>query len=352
MQHSSFHAVFLAVFVLTGITACRLENHNYLVTGLQSNREEQRSLIRLLENSSLDTETRFAVMNQIAENLRSENQHNHLIYFLTTSVESNPSDPYNAYWLLMVASAYLDNNAPRIAEYYFERILATYPDLTIGDSSVHRMCLEHLTRISTNHEVLIQHYTDLITRFSTKINLPRTYFLLAHSYERLGEWELAIKTYAQFLEYGRYDIIIPGVPDAWGYAKRLVDFNASAKNWTFETLDELVAAIKNAIDSNNHWALERYRADVNFFAMSWKQDASDSNSQVYFNMRDFMGGNRIRYNENLHASSSPNEAFLRTFGWNQFVSTWYLYFRKVNFPADPKIHGRWEWAGIYFGEKL
>ena len=25
---------------------------------------------------------------------------------------------------------------------------------------------------------------------------------------------------------------------------------------------------------------------------------------------------------------------------------------KVNFPADPEIHGRWEWAGIYFGEKL
>jgi len=24
----------------------------------------------------------------------------------------------------------------------------------------------------------------------------------------------------------------------------------------------------------------------------------------------------------------------------------------VNFPADPKVHGNWEWAGIYFGEKM
>lgn len=291
-------------------------------------------------------------MNQIAGNLRSADRHNSLIYFLTTSVESNPEDPYNAYWLLMVAAAYLENNAPRIAEYYFERILATCPDLTVGDSSVHRICLEHLIRISTNHEALVQHYTDLITRFSTEINLPRSYFLLARSYERLGEWELAIKTYAQFLGYGRFDITIPGVPDAWAYAKRLVDYNSSAKDWTFETLDELVAAIKGAINSYNHRALERYRAKVNFFAMSWKQEASDSNSQVDFNMRDFMGGNRIRYNENLDASSNPNEAYLRTVGWNQYVSTWYLYFRKVNFPADPEIHGRWEWAGIYYGEKL
>jgi len=43
---------------------------------------------------------------------------------------------------------------------------------------------------------------------------------------------------------------------------------------------------------------------------------------------------------------------LRTWGWHQYLSTWYLYFRKIYFPADPEIHGRWEWAGIYYGEKF
>ncbi|MDR1596788.1 MAG: tetratricopeptide repeat protein, partial [Treponema sp.] len=46
------------------------------------------------------------------------------------------------------------------------------------------------------------------------------------------------------------------------------------------------------------------------------------------------------------------EAYLRTWGWSQYISTWYLYFRKINFPSDPEIHGRWEWAGIYYGEKF
>lgn len=69
-------------------------------------------------------------------------------------------------------------------------------------------------------------------------------------------------------------------------------------------------------------------------------------------MRDYGLGNRIYYDKNLDESSNPNEAYLRTTGWSRYISTWYLYFRKINFPLDPEIHGRWEWAGIYFGEKV
>jgi hypothetical protein len=64
-----------------------------------------------------------------------------------------------------------------------------------------------------------------------------------------------------------------------------------------------------------------------------------------------MRGNRIRYADRLDASSNSTEAFLKTWGWSQ-ISTWYLYFRKIYFPSDPEIHGRWEWAGVYYGEKF
>jgi len=64
-----------------------------------------------------------------------------------------------------------------------------------------------------------------------------------------------------------------------------------------------------------------------------------------------MQGNRIHYANKLDASSNSTEAFLRTWGWAQ-ISTWYLYFRKIYFPSDPEIHGRWEWAGVYYGEKF
>jgi tetratricopeptide (TPR) repeat protein len=252
----------------------------------------------------------------------------------------------------MVAQTYLQQNAPGVAEYYFERILENYPDLEIHGESIHKVCLQNLIKITGVSELRIKYYTALITRFANSIDLGYSYFMLARSYEDIGEWDLAIQTYTQFLGYGRYDILIPGIPDAYEYAKRLVDYDTSSKDWTFDSLDELVASIKGAIDNYDYRSLDRYRAKVNFFAMSWKQEASDNNAQADFQMRDFMGGNRIKYADSLDSSSNPNEAYLRTSGWNQYVTVWYLYFRKVDFPADPDIHGRWEWAGIYYGEKL
>lgn len=343
----------LALAALIPVMSCTAGSKQYLVNDLDDHRQEQKALIGLLDKGTKDPETKFALTNNIAENLLAEKKAAALVLFLTTTVEKNPKDPYNAWWLLMVAQVYRDNGSPAIAEYYFERILKNCPDLEIKGKSIHLVCLENLIKIARSPELQIRYYSDIITRFAPQIDLGYSYFMLARSYEQLGEWDLAIQTYSQFLSYGRYDIVIPGVQDAYEYAKRIVDYNSSSKDWTFDTLDDLVAAVKKAIDNYDYRALDRYRAKVNFFAMSWKQEASDNNAQADFQMSDFMvGDNRIKYNDQLDSSSNPNEAYLRTWGWNQYVTVWYLYFRKVDFPADPEIHGRWEWAGIYYGEKL
>ncbi len=351
MTNRIFRAIALAaVLVLT--VSCAPQAETYVFEGMKDNREEQQELVELLNRGVQDRETRFALMNRIAGNLLAEKRTAALILFLTEAVEETPDDPYNAYWLLMVAHSYLENNAWDMAGYYFKRILEQCPDLEHHGRSIHLVCLQNLIRITESPELLVRYYSDMITRFPDNIDKGYAYFMLARSYEKLGEWELAIQTYSQFLGFGQFGIVIPGIPDAYEYAKRLVDYDSSSKDWTFETLDDLVTSIKQAINNYDHRSLERYRAKVNFFAMSWKQDSSDVNAQADFRMRDFMGGNRIRYEQELDASSNPNEAYLRTRGWNQYISVWYLYFRKVNFPADPDIHGRWEWAGIYYGEKL
>lgn len=344
--------IYIIFSALLFTLSCSNDSSKYLIDELDQSRAEQKQLVSLLETSHPDTETRFALIKGITGNLLAEGHTDSLILFLTLFVEKNPDDPYTAYWLLSIATFYLEENATKVAGYYFERILKNCPDLEIKGQSIHRICLQNLIKITSSPELQIKYYNDLITRFAPSIDLGYSYFMLARSYEKLGEWQLAIQTYTQFLSYGRYSILIPGVPDSYEYAKRIVDYNTSSKDWTFETLDELVQSIKGAIDTYNYRALDKYRAKVNFFAMSWKQEASDNNSQADFDMQDFMGGNRIKYNDLVDASSNPNEAFLKTSGWSQYVSVWYLYFRKVNFPADPEIHGRWEWAGIYYGDKL
>ena len=132
----------------------------------------------------------------------------------------------------------------------------------------------------------------------------------------------------------------------------MIDFNNSSRDWTFESLPALENAIKRAINNYEPGTLDRYRAKVNFFTMSWKQDETTADSQENFTMYNWMNGNTIRYSSTLDESSTSSEAYLRTWGWNDYVSIWYFYFRKIDFPLDPEINGNWEWAGIYIGNKL
>lgn len=316
-------------------------------------------LKKILETENLSSDLKQSVLNRIATELHSENP-NEMILFLTQWVEKNPSDTYNAYWLFLVAIEYFNNSkhnvnksSEPIAEYYFERILNNYQDLLVNGQSIHFACLQNLIQISKNTSNRISYFEALINRFPKNISKAEIYARLALEYEKEGEWKKSLDIYSLFLkEPDSSTIQIAGIPDAYSNAKKMINFARSPKDWTFESLDSLEKAVKKAISSYDWKALDSYRSKVNFFAMSWKTNESDSNAQVEFSMRNFMRGNRIRYNAELDETSNTEEAYLRTTGWSTYVNVWYLYFRKVNFPLDPEIHGRWEWAGIYLGEKL
>lgn len=328
-----------------------------LVTGCDSPAnsftETQEQLYAILQQENLPAESKYTIINRIANNLLAIEEYNQLIILLTGYVEDNPADMYNAYWLLMTAYVYMQLEAKPMAEYYFDRIINTCQDLEVQGQSIHFLCLQNLIQISQNSTYRITYFNEIISRFPQLVNTTELYYRLGVEYENEGEWDLALKSFSDFLaQEDASSIQITGEPDAYNYAQRLVDFNDSPKDWTFESLESLEKAVKTAITNYNYRALDNYKSKVNFFAMSWRQDAYDTNSQEDFSMRGFMRGNRIRYNAELDEASNPNEAYLRTWGWNNYVSVWYLYFRKVNFPIDPEIHGRWEWAGIYYGEML
>ena len=343
-------AAALAVLFIITLSSCSLKEKGRYTGQYEQTQEE---LKKLLERGNLTSETQYAIVNRLANNMLSVKDYNSLILFLTTWVENHPEDTFNSYWLLMTAYAYLETDAKPIAEYYFERILNNYQDLMVQNKSIHFICLQHLIQISTNSSNRINYMNQLINRFTSDISTTEIYYRLALEYENEGQWDQALKSFTMFLSQGDASTIqIAGIPNAYLTAKQLIDFSNSSKDWTFESLDALVSAVKTAISNYNWRTLDRYKSKVNFFAMSWRQDETDTNSLESFSMRSFMTGNRIHYNTELDKSTSPNEAYLRTWGWSTYINTWYLYFRKVNFPADPEIHGRWEWAGIYFGEKL
>ncbi len=315
--------------------------------------ETERQLEELLRSPKTGAESRYAIINSISTKWLSDQKYNDLILYLTNYAERNPEDKYNSYWLLMTAYAYIQMGQEQVAEYYFERIIRDYPDLKVKNQSIHFICLEHLIQISTNHENRINYFNMLINRFPSSVSITEMYVRLAREYEQIGEWTRALKTYNMFLEQpDASSIQITDLHDIYNYARNIIDFNNSPKNWTFKTLDELASSVKTAITRYQPRKLDTYRSKVNFFAVSWKADESAPTSQVDFSMVNFMHGNRIRYTDELIPGPTINEAYLKTKGWTNAVPTWYLYFRKVNFPADPDIHGTWEWAGIYIGEMM
>lgn len=318
----------------------------------ESESDYTKELSSLLQ-TELPDESRFSVLNQLSQTMLNENRTDDVILLLTGWVNSHPEDQYNAWWLLMTAQAYLQAGAEPMAELYFERIINNYDDLYIKGKSVHMMCLQNLIRISDDPENTTEYFSRLVSQFPDSVNKTELYARLAVEYEKLGEWNQVLKSWSDFLAQSDASTIqIAGIPNAYSTARNLIDFNNSSKNWTFDSLDALETAVKRAISAYDYNTLEKYRSKVNFFSMSWRQDATQDNSLANFTMRDFMQGQRIRYNDALDDSSTPDEAFLRTWGWSSYVNVWYLYFRKVNFPLDPEINGRWEWAGIYYGEKL
>jgi hypothetical protein len=130
-----------------------------------------------------------------------------------------------------------------------------------------------------------------------------------------------------------------------------VAFYDSKKSWTVPDLQVLVSEIQSALRAKNAAKLVKYKARINFFSKYWGQKDFDPSSLEFFNIYNFLLKSNVRVSADLEQDSNAREAYLKTWNWLYHVDTWYFYFRKVDFPANPEIDGRWEWAGIYFGEK-
>lgn len=353
MKQKILSSLICTILIICSITSCQKkesDNQEIIAKKIYNTQEELKTL---LQDKNLNEVSRYAIINQMATNLNTLKDYQSLILFLTQWVQDNPDDKYNAYWLLMTAYAYMATDGEQIAEYYFDKILRKYNDLLVQGNSVHFICLQNLIQISQNPASRIRYFNQLINRFPTNVSITELYLRLALEYEKESNWDAALKSYSLFLNQpDSSSIQIAGEPNAYKKARQLVGFSTSPKDWTFESLSDLETSIKRAIRNYDWRSLDKYKAKVNFFSMSWKQDEMDPNAQEEFSMRNFMRGNRVRFSAELDSDSNSNEAFLRTWGWSRYVSVWYLYFRKVNFPLDPDIHGNWEWAGIYMGEKL
>ncbi len=343
----------VAVLALFLVTSCSLGNSHYIVGGRES-RRELRELFRVLDSNAprkdgRDTTAYFAAARAVAANLITQGKHGLAAAFLLEQAEAE--DGYASWHVFAAAAAYEAAGDMALAVPLFERLVKTLPDMEVEGTSLHFEALSRLAAAAERPERKIEYYLDMITRFPGSPDIGISHFLLAKEYEKVGAWQEALSHYSAFLPY--FGSQVPGYPEALEHARRLVEFNASLKDWTFENLEDLVGQIRKALAAGSARQLRKFASKAGFFATSWYQDSDlEANSKVAFDLNQFMRGKPIQSAPALHPLSGPYEAFLRTWGWTGRVPVWYLYFRKIDFPADPKVHGQWEWAGIYFGERM
>jgi tetratricopeptide (TPR) repeat protein len=271
---------------------------------------------------------------------------------LTTFVQENPDDEYGALYLSIVAQNYLDQGAVDLARYYFERVITGYPEIVVRGVSLRKSALEQVVRLSDNPAERANYYQMLLDEYDQSVDRGLIYFRLAQNYEQLGEWERAYEAYRAFLQYP--GTIVPGEPNAHRNVTDRIEFYDSPKNWTVPTLEELRRGITAALRNKNTSALRQYEAGANFFTRSWEQDFEDPNVSGFWNIGEILRlTRRLEISQQVDLDDDGDEAYLWTYGWGGLrLKTWYLYFRKVDFPPDPDIHGTWEWAGVYLGERL
>jgi tetratricopeptide (TPR) repeat protein len=339
------------IFLIVGIAmvSCSMPDP-YLMTGNFDLDGQLRALLKQIDKEG--DEVRFIIIREISGIYLKVKDKNKQIYFLTNWVEKHPFDPYNAYYLTLVAESYEELGAIPFAEHYYERIVKNHPDLYINGNNIHYQALKKLIQYVDDNELKIGFFKTLISQFEDQLDdIGKVYFSLAKTYEEVGDWSQAIRTYQKFLQLPQTQI--SGIPDAYKNIEEKIDFyNSDYRKWTYADLTFLVGEIRDALLTKNPAKLEKYKAKANFFTKYGEQRNYDESRTQYFNITSFLLTSDVYVEAKLDIDSNANEAFLKTSNWAYNETIWYFYFKKINFPADPDIHGRWEWAGIYFGSKM
>ncbi|TFH05481.1 MAG: tetratricopeptide repeat protein, partial [Spirochaetales bacterium] len=242
--------------------------------------------------------------------------------------------------------------AGALAIHYFERVVQGYADVISKGISTRQRALTQLVDLAPDAERRARCYEILIDEYGDRMDRGLLYYRLGNTYEELGQWDAAIAAFRQFANHPESSI--PGEPNAHRTITDRIKFYDSSKDWTVATAEDLRRVITWAIANKDSRTLLRYQSDVSFFTRSWEQDFEDPNATPMWDLGELLrNSRRIYVDPELAVDTEGDEAYLYTYNWGGLrIRTWYLYFRRVYFPADPEIHGTWEWAGIYLGERL
>lgn len=313
---------------------------------LNEQTHDQLETIFLDEN--ITSEYRLMLLNHILPEVEKKADIPTINLIISDIINKYPEDPYLGYYYYLIGFNWEKLEMNDLANQYYHYAVNNTQDILVQGESLHLNCFQNLLDTTVDPSFKIYLSELLISKFSDRISLGLYHYVLGRNYEKLGDWSTAYNHYRQFLYYP--NTTIPDEPNAYEKVHRKVKLYDSYSSPAFPTLDSVLYSVKNAISSRDFALLDTYKSN-NFFIMSWTQEQEKLILNPDMPFKSY-SQRIISYSPSIEQFSNDEEAYLMTWGWSFRVHYWYFNFKKIDFPPDPEINGKWEFAGVYLGKPL
>ena len=337
----------LSIILIFLISGCFSEKNNYL---FESDYEKNRwnKYLKQYENLKyLDEKILWAedVYNFLLESQKDYYLNN---YFSELAYICDDLD-FKSYLYFLISNNLWNQNKKELALFYSNKINKKSFSLNYNNQPIGYIIALRIINSDSSYKYKEMSYNLLLEEYKELIDVPYTLYELAMIYKSQLDMDKTISIFKNILEDSpRYKNIESNID--YKLIREEIDYYYMKKNLVSRDLDLLIKQIKNAIIKKDINLLYQFTSKSSFEGTITQKSSQINWSFWQLQINRYWYTN-IVFSNSLEPQSNENEAWLKTYNWGfPQLTTWYFYFRRINYPYDNNIDRGWEWAGIFFGD--
>lgn len=330
------NALLLMIVILPVLCSCGREN---MLNGVNQYQNTLWTNALSLYNENMTLDAKISWLGNVAK------LEHPIEAFLPLAIKTR-DDSFRSCLYFFISDFYWQKNEIPHAVFYMNKVRSEDYDILFNNSPLGCAVGLRLIKLTEYPELRICMYKMLLERFGERVDELFLMYELSQLYKEQYDMKSAVQVMEQMVRISAKNKV---KDDRINMAQiqEEIRFFYSEKNWIYKDLNKLINNIKYAIDTRNKKQLYSFIPDaftVRFFDPTIQQ----------WGVRELSipsrWGRNIQFSPKFAEISTEDEVYLKTTGWVfPQLTTWYFYFKRVDYPYDNAINGGWEWKGIYFG---
>ena len=267
-----------------------------------------------------------------------------LVYIATITND----EVFRSYVYFFVAESLWNQDQESLAIFYMNKVREQDYDLYYDEKPIGYIIGLRMIKLDGYNELKIKNYEMLLRKYADMVDEPLLLYELSETYKAQYDIKSAIVVMRKLVRVAYRTRMLDDSIDI-AKIRAEIQFYESSKRWIFKDLKRLINNIKYSIDIKNLTLFNSLLPPASDFTVKFF-DSKDSRWGLKELNMPSRWGRYIHFSSEFEDISTENEVYLETSGWVfPQLRTWYLYFKRVDYPYDSTIDGGWEWKGIYFG---